>query len=439
MHIQHLKISNILGIEHLELDAGKFVAITGRNGQGKTSVLEAIKATIGGGHDATLLRKGAEQGEIVLLLDDGTGIRRRVKADKSDTQVKVDGKLTTKPVDVLRRLADIASVNPVDFLRATKKDRARVLLETMPLRADESKLAELACTRLTLPEGAHALAVIDAYRKQVYDDRTGTNRAVKEKEATINQLQAAMPDAPGGVEGSEDDLRAQLQAAQDNRDDVLGRITTKLDGLKTEASIRIQGINDRLAAEIEALRKSAQAGIDAARASLAENEAKAAAARENAHAKFTAAATPLNAAISAIVANRDAAAKRQATLSTISTVQEELEELRRDAERQTGALEQIDAYKLDLLNSLPIPGLEVRDGDIFRDGVQFDRLNQAQQVSIAVEVAKLRSGELGVMCLDGVECLDAESMEALKASAAESGLQLFVSRVSDSDFTIESE
>ena len=71
MHIQHIKISNILGIRELEFKAGQFVEVTGRNGQGKTSLLEAIKAATQGGHDATLLRKGAEKGEVVLVLDSG--------------------------------------------------------------------------------------------------------------------------------------------------------------------------------------------------------------------------------------------------------------------------------------------------------------------------------------------------------------------------------
>ena len=66
MRISHLKISNILGIDELEFDAGKFNEVSGPNGAGKTSVLEAVKAALGQGHDATLLRK-------LAALDAGTG------------------------------------------------------------------------------------------------------------------------------------------------------------------------------------------------------------------------------------------------------------------------------------------------------------------------------------------------------------------------------
>mgnify|MGYP001493802624 CR=1 FL=1 len=75
--------------------------------------------------------------------------------------------------------------------------------------------------------------------------------------------------------------------------------------------------------------------------------------------------------------------------------------------------------------------LEVRDGEIFRNDVPFDRLNTAQQVEVAVEVAKLRAADLGVICVDRIECLDSASLEAFRKSALESGLQLFVTRVAD--------
>lgn len=431
MHIQKISISNLLGIEHLEFDAGQFNEISGRNGEGKTSILEAIKATLGSGHDATLLRKGQKQGEVVLVLDDGTSLRRRVGAEKSDNTVKQDGKVVPKPVDFLRRLADLTSVNPVDFLRATKKDRARVLLEAMPIVVDVEKLVEIASTRLKLPDSTHALQVIDAYRKQVYDDRTGTNRAVKEKEGTINQLRAALPDAPGGIEGSEDELRAQIKTHQDKHSEEGLRITNKLTGLREQRDAEIASIQDQIA--------GLQAMVANKREAFTEIEGKAQQQRNIAKTTMDNAVQPLHRALDAIVANRDAAAKRTATIETITNMEAELEDLLQDAETQTEALEKIDTYKAELLNSLPIPGLEVVDGDIYRDGVQFDRLNQAQQVQIAVDVAKLRTGELGLMCLDGVECLDSTSMEALRVAAEESGLQLFVSRVTDDEFNIKTE
>lgn len=438
MKIQHVKISNILGIEHLEFSPEGFTSIAGPNGRGKTSVLEAIKAATGVGHDATLLRQGAEKGEIVLVLDDGTEIQQRVTAGRTTRDVVRDGKKIARPGDAIKALTDALSVNPVEFLTARKQDRVKVLLESMPIQLDDAKLAQI--SGVPVPTGGlHPLHAIEAVRKQVFDDRTGTNRAVKEKDATINQLLVAMPDAPGGVEGDEDTLSQQLQQAQDDRDSELKRIDTKIAGVRQTSAEAIQRLKDEGQARIDAIRAEVQSAIDAEREKLAGIESKAARQHQRTMDAFMTAAAPLSEAISVIRLNRDAVAKRKATQETISTMQRELEDLIADAKRQTAALDAIDAYKSELLASLPIPGLEVIDGEVFRDGIPFDRLNTAQRVGIAFEIAKLRAGELKMICLDGMELLDADSLQAMRERAAEDDVQVFITRVQDSEFSVETE
>lgn len=431
MKISRIHIKNILGIQELDFEAGQFVEVSGRNGQGKTSVLEAVKATLAGGNDATLLRAGEKQGEAVLVFDDGNAVRKRVSAEKSDTTVRVNGKPISKPVDYLRKIADMASVNPVDFLRATKKDRARTLLESMPIDVDTERLHELAGVSVKLTDGMHGLAMIDAYRAAVYDERTATNRAVKEKAATINQLREAMPDAPGGIEGSEDDLRAQVDAINKAHAAEEDRITKKLAGLREKR-------DEDIAAQ-QAIIAQAQEAIAKLREGFTATEGMANKQRQINAAKRAESLQPLTDAINAIVANRDAAAKRAATLETIAKMDQELRDLEEDAEKANAALGNIDAYKAELLNSLPIPGLEVRDSDIYRNGVQFDRLNTAQQVEIAVEIAKLRAGDLKLLAVDGLELMDTEHFEEFKKQVLDSGFQLIVARVTDDDFNVYSE
>jgi hypothetical protein len=89
-----------------------------------------------------------------------------------------------------------------------------------------------------------------------------------------------------------------------------------------------------------------------------------------------------------------------------------------------------------LLASLPIPGLAVIDGEIYRNGVVFDRLNTAQKVEIAVEIAKLRAGDLSVICVDGIELMDTNHFNEFRKQSLESGMQMFVTRVADGEFGI---
>lgn len=425
MKISHIRISNLLGIDSLEFDAGQFTAVCGTNGQGKTSVLEAIKHTLRAGHDATILREGAEQGEAVLILDDGRTIAAKVtEAGTTRKITDAAGKAVAKPGTVLAQLTDLLSVNPVEFLTARPADRARALLEAMPLEADAAELSRITGIDVQPQPGKHALAVVDGVRQQVYDDRTGTNRAVREKEATINQLRAAMPAAPGGAEGDEASHEAAIATAE---------AAHAATGAKIDAQLA------RYRAEHDAKMDELRAAMDAEKQRFADVEARARGAREKAAETRAAAVSPAREALAAIRANRDAAARRQATLATIATMEKQLAELQHDAERQSAALAAVDQYKLDLLSSLPIPGLEVRDGAIYRDGVAFDRLNTAQRVQIAVEVAKLRAGELGAICVDGLEALDSATWAEFKQAAIASGLQFFVTRVTDSAFQITTE
>ena len=437
MRINHISISNILGITELEFSPEGFTQISGPNGTGKTSVLEAIKSVLNSGHDATLLRKGAEKGEVVLVLDDGMELSKAVTAGGSTTSVRRDGKKLTRPAEAIKALTDSLSVNPVDFLLAPKKDRVKALLEAMPIEADTAHLAEIAGFPVKAMPGVHALHIISQTYQQVYDERTGTNRAVKEKTATISQLEAAVPPAPQGVEGSESELQGQIEAAADNRDATLGKITKKLDSLRSDAQQQIDAMRAKAQADIDAIKSQAGTDIEAAKAALAEQEAKAEAARTAAKTKHADAVGPLSQQLAIIRNDREASGRRQQTLDTIATLRTELETLAADALAQTQALDAIEVYKSELLNSLPIPGLEVRDGEIYRNDVAFDRLNTAQQVDVAVEIAKLRAAELGCICVDRIECLDSASLEAFKVAAIASGLQLFITRVSDDEFAIE--
>lgn len=440
MQIQKITINNILGIQSLEFDAGQFNSIEGRNGQGKTSVLESIKAVLKTGHDATLLRRGEEKGEIVLVLDDGQSILKKVGADSSTTEIRdAAGKKVARPAEALKAITDMLSVNPIDFLNAPKKDRVRVLLEAMPLEVDAEKLSDIAGIEVTAEPGVHALQVISATHKIVYDERTGTNRAVTEKKSTINQLRNALPEMPEGVEGDEDTLVAKINEATTARDTKLGKIRDKMDGIKVNAQKSIDDLRTKLQADIDKMKADAQALVDAIQADVSENQAKANTATDATKATWQQTVEPLLAVQAIIRNNREAVGKRKQTLETIEKMEKDLELLEEVAKSQTQALVDIEQYKSDLLNDLPIPGLEVADGEIMRNGVHFDRLNTAQQVEIAVEIAKLRAGELGIVCVDGLELLDSSKFEAFRESAIDSGLQLFVTRVGDNELTIDNQ
>ena len=113
------------------------------------------------------------------------------------------------------------------------------------------------------------------------------------------------------------------------------------------------------------------------------------------------------------------------------------DQLEAQAEQQTAGLANLESYKSELLGALPITGLTVHDGEVYRDGIPFDRLNTAQQIEIAVELARLRAGKLGVICVDGMEALDPDRYAEFCRQMLASGLQMFLTRATSGTFEVK--
>lgn len=438
IHISKIRISNILGIEQLELVPGSFNVITGKNGVGKTSILTAIQSALKGGHDATLIRSGADEGEIVLELDDGRSIEKSVKADKSTTNVRgLDGKKQASPVGLIAAMSDLISINPVEFLAAGSKQRTEILLQSMPIALDAKQLLGLlpdSMAEVVFDTSGHPLEVISRVTKAVYDERTGVNRAEKEKTATMTQLQASL----GGDAQQVDPARlAELEQFVDQSGVALQAHLSKIDARQQE----FQQARDRKIAEAQSTRDAAIAAahaaydsaVQGARAEYDDVATKGTAAREQARQKHEAATVAQREELAALRNQVALAGQQEQQRKMVEQFRNEAFGLRKQSADLSKALEAIDAYKASLIAQLPIDGLEVRDGEIFRHGVAFDRLNTAQKVLIAIEIAKLRAGALPICCVDGLELLDSETFAEFTKQTANCDIQMFITRVGDGE------
>ena len=394
---------------------------------GKTSVIEALKALVKGGHDATLLRRGAEEGEIVLVLENGMEVTKRITPSKSSLEALHPefGRISAAQT-WLRGLTDRMSVNPVGFLAA--KDRVRTLLEAMPIEPDWAAISAALDGVLEgfapqLPDGAHALDALAVTRKAVYDERTGVNRVAKEARTHAGQLQGSLPAAPDG-----DVPEAGKLAAERRRREKLlieGRAAADL-----EAEKRIREIDRKAEKAIREIERKAER----ARARLrAEAEAK----KGDLEVEHRPAINRLGADIAAARERRQAEALHENTRRVLAGETEKAEAAEQRSKALTEALARLDGLEGRLLADLPIPGVSVRDGEIYRDDIPFARLNRAAQVKIAVAVARLRAGEVPLVCMDGLECLDAETFRLFVEELATSELQAIVTRVTDTPFSVQ--
>jgi energy-coupling factor transporter ATP-binding protein EcfA2 len=414
--VNKVRIENILGLETFEFEPGNVTIISGKNGVGKSSVLESLKFALTGGSDATIKRKGADKGEVVIVLDDATITRQ---TDKAAT-VDVAGVGPIRRVaEFLKSRIDSLSFNPVQFLLAPKDKRTEWFLEMVPVEVGDDELRAAGVETLPPPARNGLDRIASAY-KMAYDARTGANRALKEKRAAVAQL----------AEGLVDVAPVDLLTLRADKDRLTGALAAGLNVMKDDA-----------AAKLKAVRENAQRRIDEIKALLAKEEDSIREAlvlesdRLNAQAQV--AIESATAALAVAEEQAKQAAQQTRTREMVARMTSEAATLESESGRYSATLDNLDALKTRALDRLPIKGVEIRDGEILVGGIPFDRVNTAARVQFVLNVAMLRKGSLPLVLLDGLECLDPDTFEAFVAAAGTLDAQFICTRVTEGPLTVK--
>jgi hypothetical protein len=450
VRVTAIRIQNVLGLRECEIRPGSVTVIEGSNGVGKTSVLEAVRAGLGGGHDATLLRNGAEYGEIVLELSNGNEIIKEITADKTTVKLMHPefGEIK-KARTAIDQLCDAFALNPVDFLLAKKEARLQLLLAAIPLKVNERDLAGILPLLSISPNmDGHALPVLAAIQKDLYDSRTGVNRIVKEKQTTAKELKKALP-----AEASSDSPQERLRDAKAEQATFLADIDFKARKINEDTDKEKQRLRELAAKDVELLkaerdekiemiRREYQRNIDATQDDCMRTLDRLDGSRSTSHEMLAADTRSRTTELAKAVADAEAAVdtyrRAQAAREHLQDLQTKAAEYERKSAELSEALNDLDGIRESLLEELPIKGLSIDNGEIVVDGIPFDRLNESRRVRLAVEVAMLRAKDLKLLCIDGAERLDSASLAALEQHAQASGIQLIMARVTDSELKVKS-
>lgn len=422
MRVARIRVSNVMGIEELEIDnPGSITTVEARNGKGKTSLIEAIRSVVDGGHDATLLRNGADVGEVVLVLDDETEIRKRITADGSKlTVTRPDIGEVSSPKRFVDRLFNALSVNPVAFLALPEKEQAQALLEALPLKLDRGDVENVVADLIPIRDSdfrGHPLDVLEGIHRRVYDERTGINRASKEKKATVDQLTKSLP-----TDASETDPEQQLDVAMQAQSELQRVRQERLDALQDEVDENVQRLRDDAHARIREIEQQLSLAIETTQRGHQDLV-------QRVTAEYQPQLEELAGLIGSLRQQSRTAAAANNTRQVLTRLSEEVDSLTEKSQALTGALDALDGLKLSLLKGLPIKGLEVRDGILYKGDVPFRRLNKAEQVKVAIRLAQLRAGDVPLVCVDGIEALDGPTFQAFREHASKTDLQFIVTRV----------
>ena len=142
-NITKIKIKNLFGIREYEAD-GSSLELSGKNGTGKSSVLDAIKYALTNKSDRDyIVHKGENEGEIIVETDTGLSIDRKVRIGKAPYKsVKRDGLEVGSPEAFLKELFTPLQLNPIEFMNMDKKQQNAIILDMIEYPWDMNKIKE---------------------------------------------------------------------------------------------------------------------------------------------------------------------------------------------------------------------------------------------------------------------------------------------------------
>lgn len=401
MKIIALEAENLKRLTAVRIEPdGNLVQITGKNGQGKTSVLDAIWWALSGtSHvQTTPIRKGEERATIKLDLGDLKVTRTFIAQEDGTytTSIKVEngeGARFQSPQTMLDKLLGHLTFDPLAFSRMKSADQVKALRSLVP---------------------DFDFAANEAAIKEAFDERTIVNREAKNAGSAAASLSMNLPEVlPEVIDTS--DIAAQLEKAQKHnaeQSDLQAKINRAKDAHLAASSVVVrlqeqlkeaQQHEHEAAQAVQALPTEAEPQIDTGQIM---EKMRAADAARDVIAKVKERDREAQRA-------RDAAAKGQELTARI-------EDLKGEA---AAAVAGVD---------LPVDGIQIHDGAVTLQGVPFEQASDAEQLSASIAIAMALNPKLKVIRVRDGSLLDQDAMRRLAAMADEHDYQIWIERVDSS-------
>ena len=434
--IVKLEVSNLMRLRAISIEPdGSTVVITGKNGAGKTSVLNAIWMALGGkrAFPRQPVREGAAEATIRLELEDII-VERTIKPEGT-TRLRVsspDGARYPSPQQLLDGLVGQLSFDPLAFTRMDAKAQRALLQQLVGLDTSE----------------------LDARRAQLFDERRDVKREVRRLEGELSGV-PQHDDAPED-EVSVAELTKELQAAE-----LHGRDVVRAEAVVAGKSDELHGAQER-AGNLRELIAQQRAAIATTARIKAEAEAVARLDAEAAEAEVTELEARLTRGEGEVIPQREAAleeahstvAQLQASAPDTLDIANRLAgaealnrkirsnrrhhtlELKRQAtaaaaKQFTASIAEIDSVKRAMIDAAeyPLPGLAVDDLGVLLNGLPLEQASGAEQLRASVAIGFALNPRLRVLLVRDGSLLDESNMQVLADMAEAAGGQVWLERV----------
>lgn len=396
--INELQVENLKRIKAVKLEpsASGLTVIGGKNGQGKTSVLDAISWALGGEkfRPTNPKRDGAlTPPNLHVVLSNGIIVERK-GINGSLKVIDPTGKKSGQRL--LDEFISNLALNLPAFLHASEAEKSKALLQIIGVG---DKLMEM-----------------DRKEEQLYNQRKEVGRIADRKKKAAEEM-PFYPNMPAKPVSVSDLLKEQQ--------DILAR-----NGENDRKRINAREMQERFM-RAESNYKAAMEALKAAEETLRKARADAEVAAKSAQDLQDESTTELEENLRNVeVMNekiRANAAKEGAELEA-NNLQQEYESL-------TEQIESVRSDRADLLKEadLPLPGLSVKDGHLLYKGEPWDGMSGAEQLKVAVAIIRKLNPECGFVLMDKLEQMDTDTLKEFGKWLEEEGLQVIATRVSTGD------
>ena len=396
--INSLEFENVKRIKAVALTPAQngLTVIGGKNGQGKTSVLDTLAWVLGG--ESYKPSEATRQGSVIppdlkVKLSNGLIVERK---GKNSTLKVTDPSGSKGGQQILNQFVEQLAINLPKFLNQSSKEKANTLLKIIGVG---DKLYEL-----------------ENKEKSIYDQRTAIGRIADQKKKFASEM-TTYEGVPLEPLSAADLIQQQQTILAKNGENQ--RLRNKVAELTTE--------KNRLWAKVESLKEELQK-YETAYAQITLDVETACKSAEQLHDESTEELQKNIADIDAINikvrANLD---KEKAEIDT--------EGYKKQYDTMSGEIEQLREQKMSLLKSanLPLPGLSVEDGELTYNGFKWDAMSGADQLKVSTAIVRKLNPECGFVLLDKLEQMDVDTLNEFGAWLEAEGLQAIATRVSTGD------
>jgi DNA repair exonuclease SbcCD ATPase subunit len=380
----------------LEPTPAGLTIVGGKNGQGKTSVLDAIAWALGGDRfkPSQPHREGsATPAHLSVTLSNGLVVER--KGPNSALKV-IDPQGNKAGQTLLSEFVEAFALDLPRFMQSSGKEKAQTVLRIIGVG---EKLFEL-----------------EQAEERLYSERHAVGQIAEQKKNAATEM-PSHPDAPAEPVSASELIRQQQEILARNGEN---------QRLREQAS-ELQRKERSLASHIDLMKHD----LEAAEADYQKLLADMVTAMKTAEQLTDESTAELEASIAAVDEINAKVRDNQAK----SLLEDEAATYKGQYDELTGRIEAVRAEKVALLDGadLPLPGLSVDAGELTYNGHAWDAMSGSEQLRVATAIVRKLNPDCGFVLLDKLEQMDLDTLNEFGAWLTEQGLQVIATRVSTGD------